>query len=145
MIKPIEEIPQNTAQQRESYRDKIRCDITGAIEKGIGKFEFVGDYNFKYLANYAREEADRMFRRRFKDLVAPHYPEWRERFQTEYIFLNEWDFRKYNPVKISCIKDEKQGKRVFCEIVPFDESGILKECEAILEKQQEREQEQEDE
>ena len=145
MIKPIEEIPQNIAQKRESYRDRIRGDITEAMEKGIGKFEFVGDYNFKYLANYAKEEAYRMFRRRFKDLVLPHYPEWKERFQQKYIFLKEWDFRKYNPVKISCIKDEKQGKRVFCEIVPFDESGILKECEAILEKWQKSEKEQDDE
>lgn len=144
MIKPIDEIPMNTAQKRESYRDRIRDDITEAMEKGIGKFEFVGDYNFKYLANYTREEADRMFRKRFRDLVLPHYPEWKERFHTEYIFLSEWDFRKYNPVKISCIKDEKQGKRVFCEIVQFDEIGILQDCEARLAEYQRRGQEWDD-
>lgn len=145
MIKPIDEIPMNTAQKRESYRDRIRADITEAMEKGIGKFEFVGDYNFKYLANYAKEEADRMFRKRFRHLVLPHYPEWKERFQQEYIFLNEWDFRRYNPVKISCIKDEKQGKRVFCEIMPLDENGILQDCEARLAECQRRDQERDDE
>lgn len=141
MIKPIEEIPKNTAQQRESYRDKIRADITEAMKKGIGKFEFVGDYNFKYLAQYAREEADRMFRKRFRDLVLPHYPEWKERFQQKYIFLSEWDFRRYNPVKISYIKDEKQGKRVFCEVSALNEKGILEDCEARLAEHQRRDQE----
>lgn len=141
MIKPIDEIPKNTAAQRESYRDRIRADITEAMEKGIGKFEFVGDYNFKYLAQYAREEADRMFSKRFGDLVLPHYPEWKERYQQKYIFLSEWEFRRYNPVKISCIKDEKQGKRVFCEIAPLDEKGILEDCESKLAEYQRRDQE----
>lgn len=141
MIKAIDEIPMNTAQKRKSYRDRIRSDITEAMEKGIGKFEFVGDYNFKYLANYAREEADRMFRRRFNDLVLPHYPEWKERYQQKYILLSEWEFRRYNPVKISCIKDDKQGKRVFCEIAPLDEKAILEDCEARLTEHQRRDQE----
>ena len=132
MIKPIDEIPMNTAQKRESYRDKIRADIREALDKGISKFEFVGDFNFKYLAQYAREEADRMFRKAFRDLTLLHYPEWKERYQQQYIFLNEWEFRRYNNIKITAVKDEQQGKRVFCEIAPLDEKGLIEACENTL-------------
>ena len=61
-IKPIKEIPMNTKDARESYRARIRADINEALEKRIDKFEFEGDYNYKYLAQYAREEADRIIR-----------------------------------------------------------------------------------
>ena len=59
-IKQIEEIPQTLSEKRESYRAMIRADIQSAIDAGISRFEFDGDYNWKYLANYAREEADRI-------------------------------------------------------------------------------------
>ena len=61
-IKPIKEIPMNTKDARESYRARIRADINEALEKRIDMFEFEGDYNYKYLAQYAREEADRIIR-----------------------------------------------------------------------------------
>lgn len=144
MIKPIDEIPKNTAQKRESYRDRIRSDIREAMDKGIRKFEFVGDFNFKYLAQYAREEADRMFRKAFRDLVLPYYPEWKERYQQKYIFLNEWEFRRYNNVKITAIKDNAQGHRVFCEISPLDKNAILEDCKARLAEHQRRDQEEAD-
>lgn len=68
-IKPINEIPLNTAQQRQSYRDRIREDIRTAIDQKIEKFEFDGDYNWKYLAQYAREEADMIWRKTYHDLI----------------------------------------------------------------------------
>ena len=62
MIQEIEKIPQSTSARRESYREMIRNDIAEAIEKRIPKFELIGEYNYKYLANYAREEGGRYFR-----------------------------------------------------------------------------------
>ena len=55
MIKPIDEIPKNINEQRKIYRKQISDDIQEAIDKGILKFEFVGNYNFKTLAQMARE------------------------------------------------------------------------------------------
>lgn len=64
-IKSVDEIPETLQQKRESYRAMIRRDINEALDNHITKFEFEGDYNFKYLGQYAREEADRVFRSRF--------------------------------------------------------------------------------
>ena len=69
-IKPIEEIPQSLSDKRRSYRECIRDDIKSAIGQKISKFEFDGDYNWKYLAQYAREEADMIWRKTYYDLIA---------------------------------------------------------------------------
>lgn len=103
-IKPIDDIPKNLTQQRESYRALIRADIQEAIDKGINKFEFVGDYNYKYLAQYAREEArnilaDTIRRRGCK-------AHWWERA-----------FDNYPYIRIGSVKGEEH-RRVFCEIIP---------------------------
>lgn len=135
MIKPVDEIPQSLASKRKSYREQIRNDIQEALDKGIRKFEFVGDFNFKYLHQYAREEADRIWRKMFLDITLPHYPEWKEKYKQEYIFLNEWNLRSYNPIKISSVKSEKPGeKRVFCEILDREKTAkeLLAKCEEIL-------------
>lgn len=63
-IKPIDEIPLTLQEKRESYRERIRQDICYALTNRIPMFEFEGDYNYKYLANYAREEAQHIFSRR---------------------------------------------------------------------------------
>lgn len=67
MIKPVDEIPKGTRMQRETYRQMIRDDIQGAIDKGIHTFEFDGEYNYKYLAIYAREEADVILKRTLRE------------------------------------------------------------------------------
>jgi len=64
-IKSVDEIPETLQQKRESYRAMIRRDINEALDNHITRFEFEGDYNFKYLGQYAREEADRVFGSRF--------------------------------------------------------------------------------
>lgn len=61
MIQQIDEIPLSTAGKRRSYREMIQNDIREAIDKRIEKFEFLGDYNWKYLQSYAKEEADRIW------------------------------------------------------------------------------------
>ena len=68
-IKPIDEIPLNIQDKRKSQRENIRADILEAIKNGISKFEFDGDYNWKYLAQYAREEADMIWRKKYRDLI----------------------------------------------------------------------------
>lgn len=68
-IKPIEEIPLSLSDKRRSYREQIREDIKSAISQKIDKFEFEGDYNWKYLAQYAREEADMIWRKTYGDLI----------------------------------------------------------------------------
>ena len=60
MIKPVDEIPMNPAQKNKGYRDQIRRDLQEAMDNGIRRFEFVGDYKYKYLAQYVREEAERI-------------------------------------------------------------------------------------
>lgn len=60
-IKEVDKIPDDKAKKRQTYRQMIRNDIAEAISKRIPKFELEGDYNYKYLNNYAREEAQRYF------------------------------------------------------------------------------------
>lgn len=62
-IKPVNEIPMTLQEKRQSYREMIRKDIQEAIDNHIERFEFEGDYNWKYLAQYAREEADLIWRK----------------------------------------------------------------------------------
>ena len=68
-IKPVEEIPMNKVQKQHSYRQHIRDDINEAIQKHISRFEFEGDYNWKYLAQYAREEADQIWRNTWWEIM----------------------------------------------------------------------------
>lgn len=114
-IKPIDDIPENIAQQRKNYRAKIRADIQEAIDKGISKFEFVGDYNYKYLAQYAREEARNILcnavrRRNCK-------ARW-------------WDraFDNYPYIRISSVKGEEH-RLVFCEIIPENLDKAIEQAE----------------
>ena len=62
-IKPVNEIPMTLQEKSQSYREMIRKDIQEAIDNHIERFEFEGDYNWKYLAQYAREEADIIWRK----------------------------------------------------------------------------------
>ena len=61
-IKAVEAVPETLSEKQMSYRQKIRGDIREAIRNRIPAFEFEGDYNFKYLAQYAREEWRNEFR-----------------------------------------------------------------------------------
>lgn len=112
MIKPIDEIPENQIQTWKTNRQKIRDDIQEAIDKHIPAFEFVGDYNFKYLANYAREEAERMNRAMFGQYIRNHREECKDKYVSFYDVV-EKDY----PIKITTIKGEtKDTRRVFCQL-----------------------------
>lgn len=129
MIKPIDEIPKNTSQKRESYREMIRNDIREAMDKGIDKFEFIGEYKYKYLAVYAREEAKHIL-----------YNIARERFAQmrgdEEIYLSSIDIKSDEYIQISSLKGETPDRpRVFCRI---DLSGLDDELKALVQEKSER-------
>ena len=114
MIQPIEEIPNTPVGKRVSYRDMIRRDLKEAIESGIRKFEFVGDgYNYKYLANYAREEARMITHRTLRSMWA----EERERARAagDYIYPDEFRCRSYIVIHS---RRESDRIHVYCEINP---------------------------
>lgn len=129
MIKPIDEIPQNLTQNRKSYREMIRQDILEAIDKGIPAFEFVGDYKYRYLAQYAREEANRVL-----------YGIARERFNRmrgdEEIYISSTDIQWAKYLTISSLKGETPDKtRVFCKV---DLSSMDDDLKALVQGKQER-------
>lgn len=117
MIKPIDEIPMNVPDKRRSYREMIRNDILEAMDKRILKFEFIGDYNYKYLAQYAGEEAEKIVRKMFFEWCKAH-PEYKQK--DKWFTLNYWKLnREKGIIKVSSIKGETPDKRrVFCNIAP---------------------------
>ena len=74
-IRPVESTPKSTIAPRHSYRAKIRADIGEAIDKRITVFEFEGEYNWKYLAQYAREVADEIWRMTYRKLMLKKRPD----------------------------------------------------------------------
>lgn len=136
MIKAVDEIPQSPKQTRKGYREQIRADIQEALDKRIEKFEFVGDYNFKYLAQYAREEADRIVRNLAYKYWRTH-PEYSEK-----LYYNPFSWRDYSALEIiviSSIKGETPDKRrVFCKI-NMDMDNLFREfCERKVKIEEER-------
>ena len=121
MIKPIDEIPQNKMQKYENYRQKIRNDFAEAIDKGIYKFEFIGDYNYKTLTQTAREEANSLVRKIIHDWVLKH-PEYKGKIYNMFGFTEN---KTLKLIVVSSIKGETPDKRrVFCEIQPNMEEII---------------------
>ena len=115
MIKPINEIPKNMNEQRKSYRKRICDDIQEAIDKGIYKFEFVGDYNFKTLSQMAGEEARKVAYRIVREWATEN-PQYKERYK--FWIPGSWEVnKKMELIKVSSVKGETPEKRrVFCEI-----------------------------
>ena len=127
MIKPVDEIPQNMAQKQKSYRDRIRADIREALDKGIHKFEFVGDYKYKYLAQYVREEADRIIRNEYIKTVQKHKEELKDVLCDFYGIM-----RGITYINVTSVRGEKKDEpRVFCEIREENPEEII--MKAILE------------
>ena len=123
MIKPIDEIPKNQAEKRRSYREQICSDIQEAIDRGIYRFEFVGDYNFKTLAQIANEEAQN-FAWKIVRQWSVYNPQYKKRYN--YWIPGSWQINKeMNLIRVSSVKGETPEKRrVFCEIKPDMDSII---------------------
>ena len=77
-IKPIEGLP--PVPESSSRRKMITEDIMTAIAQRIKTFEFEGDYNYKYLAQYAREQAESIFR---KEIYYPAVKKVRKKLKEE--------------------------------------------------------------
>ena len=137
MIKPINEIPKNINEQRKIYRKQISDDIQEAIDKGVLKFEFVGNYNFNTLAQMAREEARNIAFKIVRKWSAEN-PQYKERYK--WWIPGSWNVNtEMNLINVSSVKGETPEKRrVFCEINPDMESVIRafaeKECKEHEEK-----------
>ena len=128
-IKPIEEIPQNKAEQRKSYRQQIKNDVQEAIDKGILKFEFDGDYNYRYLAQYAREEMRMLFAPIHREILK----KVKEEYGVQHISFSPTAYdawKKY--IKITARKEEDRT-HVYCEIIPEGLETVKKDIEAIAE------------
>ena len=136
MIKPIDEIPKNVSEQRESYRQMIKNDIQEAMSKGIEKFEFIGNYNFKYLAQYAREEAENIVRSKFFTWKKDH-PEYNERLK----YYSYWEInRDMSIIKISSVKGATPDtRRVFCAICQDIDKAFAEWSEQQIKKHEEYE------
>lgn len=130
MIKPIVEIPKNQKEKWESYREKIRADIQEAIDRNINRFEFVGDYNFKTLAQMASEEARNVAWKIVRKWSNDN-PQYKERYK--FWIPGSWQLNKdLQLIKVSSVKGETPEKRrVFCEIKPDMESIIRAYAEQI--------------
>ena len=110
MLKPIDEIPKGQI----SRAQQIQQDIQEAIDKGINKFEFIGDYNYNTLQQYATQTANRIIR----IMLAKRYRELREQYNIDrHTYLSLKQSSEYRPkfIAITSIKGEER-RRVFCEI-----------------------------
>lgn len=94
MIKKVDNIP-GQGGEHTSQKLMINKDIRSAIEKRIERFEFVGDYNIKYLDQYAREEAEIVFRSMFSKCRTEVQQKLREEFKVSWALVPTiHDYRK---------------------------------------------------
>ena len=139
MIKALDEVPQTLQEKRQSYRDMIRADIAEAVENHIDKFEFDGDYNYKYLAGYAREEARMYYARYIFRPVASEVRKALEKIFPEehyYCIPDYWEWERKHPFfKVKSLKGEDRT-HVYCEI---DYSVTENFYEELLKAAEERE------
>lgn len=109
MIKEIDKIPES--KWKSSQREMIRQDIEYAFKNRIPVFEFEGNYNWKYLASYAREEADYYAR---WNIVRPNAVKARATLRTEFPDAKyvrvESEFRYKN--KLIKISEHKAEDRI---------------------------------
>lgn len=114
-IKPVDEIPQNIASKRASYREQIRKDLREAIENNILKFEMEGDYNFKYLANYVREERRHILRRTF----AAMKKEIKEEYSLSHFYGDLIDEYRFADRYVTVVNHKEPDRNhVYIEITP---------------------------
>ena len=94
MIKKVDTIP-GQGGEHTTQKLMINKDIRSAIEKRIERFEFVGDYNIKYLDQYAREEAERVFTSMFSKCRTEVQQKLREEFKVAWPLVPTiYDYRK---------------------------------------------------
>lgn len=120
MVKPVNTIPESVGQKHFSYRELIRHDIEYAIRNNVLKFEFEGNYNWRYLTHYAREEGykltDKIAQEKADELRLSN---WQDKPLRVRCYLMPRNLRDGNlrHIKITSRK-EKDRIHVYCEIFP---------------------------
>ena len=133
MIIPLTEMPMTQKDKQKCYREMIRNDIQEAIDRHIEMFEFDGDYNWKYLAGYAKEEADIIWRRTFRRIV----DDAREKHGLGWIFGPDHGV-KGEYIKIRSAK-KADRIHVYCQI-DFDAPDRI--CGQVIEEAMKKKEEQ---
>lgn len=118
-IKEVKEFP-NTA-KAETIKAKIIADIEEALEKGVNKFEFVGDYNFDNLAPYVKTISEELIRKKARPILN-HAKEDLGLPYTIPLLLPKRNDPHFIKV-FSCT--EKDRKHVYCEIIPENFNLII--------------------
>lgn len=122
MVKAVKDIP--CVKKTKTQKEMLQEDFQTAISAGLKKFEFIGDgYNYKYLAQYAKDEARRIVYRdmekrckeaKAKGIELPRY-------------ANLWkaDYTRY--LNVSKSIDNDGTIHVYCQIQHDGLDAIWKE------------------
>lgn len=89
-------------------RQNIEEDIRDAIEQHIETFEFLGDYNFKYLSQKVKEVAHRFFwSELYYDTAKKVVETLKKEFPDEkYLSARDWTFYKDDFIQVKNFKGE---------------------------------------
>lgn len=119
-IQALDKLPEKVA--KKSEKAMIREDLQEAINKGIESFEFIGDYNYKYLASRAQNEANWLAGK----MIAKVYEDHRCEFKHHEILLEDNVRRRFVAqwLKIIGITLEDR-KHVYCKINHSATVGIF--------------------
>lgn len=118
-IKIIDSMPRD---KKASTREQIEADIKEALENDIHLFEFVGDYNFKHLGEYARSVVDRIRAKKVHEIQQnfknEYFTEEQKNIKGFHIwFKPSYDYRRFEWIKIHTHREKETGQmRVFCKI-----------------------------
>lgn len=110
-IQALDKLPEKVA--KKSEKTMIREDLQEAIDKGIESFEFIGDYNYKYLAARAKNEANWLAGK----MIAKVYEDHRSEFKNREILLEDNMRRRFVGQWLKIIgMTLEDRKHVYCKI-----------------------------
>ncbi len=110
-IQALDKLPEKVS--KKSEKAMIREDLQEAIDKGIESFEFIGDYNYKYLASRAQNEANWLAGK----MIAKVYEDNRSEFKHREILLAGSMKKRFVKQWITIVGVTIEGrKHVYCKI-----------------------------
>lgn len=110
-IKEIKAIPR---EEKTTKKDMILNDVKEALDKGISKFEFVGDeYNYKHLCTYAKTVTWEWTKQLIREDVRKVMKNEGWKRMVSFIYAPKKDDPKY--IHISSLKIGNET-HVYCEI-----------------------------
>lgn len=129
MIKKVDTIP-GQGGEHTSQKLMINKDIRSAIEKRIERFEFVGDYNFKYLAQYARDEAERVFTSIFSKCRTEVQQKLREEFKVAWALVPTIHYYRKRLYRV-CQRSGKVYMEIYYDFMDAIPQVMLEEGRAL--------------